>query len=103
MSAKSTLGATCKPIKRYRSSSHRRGFAPDPTEGAYSASPNSWLVGRGGEGHPSLPGPAGSQIVVLGDGKRHGRRLCMTLRVVTDSTEKSVVALRQLLPEVSLW
>jgi len=49
----------------------------------------------------SLPGPAGSQVVVLGGGGRRGdRKLCMTLRVVADSIEKSVVALRQLLAEV---
>ena len=44
------FGRLCKPIKRYKSLSRRRGFAPDPTGGPYSASP----VGRCGEGNTSL-------------------------------------------------
>jgi len=44
--AKSTPGAVFKPIKCSKSPD-RWGFAPDPTEGAYSTSPGHYLVGRG--------------------------------------------------------
>ena len=61
-----------------------------------------WWGGAGRDILPSLPFPAaGSQVVVLGGGRRRRQKpLQDVLRLVADSIEELVIALRQLLIEV---